>query len=90
MSRLALSCLKILREDLKTKIESSISDLKNVLENDDTENIKNSLEKFMTDIQDLGQAVYSQQEPEGEQQVSDEQEEEPEEPDAVEGEFREV
>lgn len=44
----------------------------------------------MTDIQDLGQAVYSQQEPEGEQQASDEQEEEPEEPDAVEGEFREV
>ena len=81
-----------IEEELKTKIQASISDLKNVLEGDDTESIKNSLEKFMTDIQGLGEAVYSQQEPQEEQTetVNQEESEGSEEPEAVDGEFREV
>jgi len=79
-------------EELKTKIQSSIADLKSVLEGDDIENIKGSLEKFMTEIQGLGEAVYSQQEPQGEQTETADQEEPEgsEEPEAVDGEFREV
>ena len=81
-----------IEEELKTKIQASILDLKNVLEGDDTESIKNSLEKFMTDIQGLGEAVYSQQEPQEEQTetVNQEESEGSEEPEAVDGEFREV
>ena len=46
----------------------------------------------MTDIQGLGEAVYSQQEPQEEQTetVNQEESEGSEEPEAVDGEFREV
>ena len=77
-------------EHLKNKIESSITDLKSALESDESGALKEAFDKFMIDIQDLGQAVYSQQETAADDGQNNDEEKEVDEPEAVDGEFREV
>ena len=75
-------------ENLKEKIEASIGELKKALETEEDEVIKSSLEKLMVDMQELGNEVYSNQEDDS--TPATDEEEAQEEPEAVDGEFREV
>jgi molecular chaperone DnaK len=75
-------------EKLKEKIEASIGELKKALETEEDEVIKSSLEKLMVDMQELGNEVYSNQEDDS--TPATDEEEAQEEPEAVDGEFREV
>ncbi len=52
--------------EVKDKVQGSLDDLKKALEGDDTEAIKSAVEKLATDSQELGQAIYSQQQQAGE------------------------
>ncbi|MCD2192946.1 molecular chaperone DnaK [Actinomycetospora endophytica] len=47
--------------EVKDKVQGSLDDLKKALEGDDTEAVKTAVEKLATDSQELGQAIYSQQ-----------------------------
>ncbi|NMO92051.1 molecular chaperone DnaK [Actinomycetospora sp. TBRC 11914] len=47
--------------EVKDKVQGSLDDLKKALEGDDTEAVKSAVEKLATDSQELGQAIYSQQ-----------------------------
>jgi molecular chaperone DnaK len=47
--------------EVKDKVQGSLDDLKKTLEGDDTEAVKSAVEKLATDSQELGQAIYSQQ-----------------------------
>ena len=75
-------------EKLREKIEASIGELKSALDQGDDEIIKSTLEKLMVDMQELGQEVYSNQETDGAPETQEPEEQE--EPEAVDGEFREV
>ncbi|MDD7940725.1 molecular chaperone DnaK [Actinomycetospora lutea] len=54
-----------LPSDVKEKVQSAIAELKTALEGDDTEAIKAASEKVATESQQLGQALYAQQQSEG-------------------------
>jgi molecular chaperone DnaK len=47
--------------EVKDKVQGSLDDLKKALEGDDTDAVKAAVEKLATDSQELGQAIYSQQ-----------------------------
>ncbi len=47
--------------EVKDKVQGSLDDLKKALQGDDTEAVKTAVEKLATDSQELGQAIYSQQ-----------------------------
>jgi molecular chaperone DnaK len=47
--------------EVKDKVQGSLDDLKKTLEGDDNEAVKTAVEKLATDSQELGQAIYSQQ-----------------------------
>jgi molecular chaperone DnaK len=47
--------------EVKDKVQGSLDDLKKALEGDDTEAVRSAVEKLATDSQELGQAIYSQQ-----------------------------
>jgi molecular chaperone DnaK len=47
--------------EVKDKVQGSLDDLKKALEGDDTDAVKSAVEKLATDSQELGQAIYSQQ-----------------------------
>ncbi|HEY2195337.1 MAG TPA: molecular chaperone DnaK [Actinomycetospora sp.] len=47
--------------EVKDKVQGSLDDLKKTLEGDDTEAVKSAVEKLATDSQELGQAIYAQQ-----------------------------
>jgi molecular chaperone DnaK len=47
--------------EVKDKVQGSLDDLKKTLEGDDTEAVRSAVEKLATDSQELGQAIYSQQ-----------------------------
>ncbi len=76
-------------EELKTQIESKVTELKNAIESDDDETIKTSLDDLQQTLQELGNAVYSQeQENTTESETSEDTK--PEDDETVEGEYREV
>ena len=75
-------------EKLKEKIEAAIGELKSSLDQGEDEIIKGALEKLMVDMQELGQEVYSNQEADDAPETQEEEGQE--EPEAVDGEFREV
>ena len=75
-------------EKLKEKIEAAIGELKSSLDQGEDEIIKGALEKLMVDMQELGQEVYSNQETDDAPETQEEEGQE--EPEAVDGEFREV
>ena len=75
-------------EELKTQIESKVATLKEALESDDDESIKSSLDDLQQTLQELGNAVYSQES----ENPNNETEEgtKPDDDETVEGEYREV
>ena len=75
-------------EKLKEKIEAAIGELKSSLDQGEDEIIKGALEKLMIDMQELGQEVYSNQETDDAPETQEEEGQE--EPEAVDGEFKEV
>jgi molecular chaperone DnaK len=54
-----------LPSDVKEKVQAAVGELKTALEGDDTEAIKAASEKVATESQQLGQALYAQQQAEG-------------------------
>jgi len=54
-----------LPSDIKEKVQAAVGELKTALEGDDTEAIKAASEKVATESQQLGQALYAQQQSEG-------------------------
>ncbi|MEJ2862697.1 molecular chaperone DnaK [Actinomycetospora flava] len=54
-----------LPSDVKEKVQGSIGELKEALKGEDTEAIKAASEKVATESQELGQALYAQQQSEG-------------------------
>ena len=75
-------------EELKTQIESKVATLKEALESDNDESIKSSLDDLQQTLQELGNAVYSQES----ENPNNETEEgtKPDDDETVEGEYREV
>jgi molecular chaperone DnaK len=55
-----------LPEDAKSSVKSAIGELQEALKGDDTEAIKSASEKVATESQQLGQALYAQQQAAGE------------------------
>ncbi|CAA9411078.1 MAG: Chaperone protein DnaK [uncultured Nocardioides sp.] len=54
-----------LPSDVKEKVQDAVGELKTALQGDDTEAIKAASEKVATESQQLGQALYAQQQSEG-------------------------
>jgi molecular chaperone DnaK len=54
-----------LPSDVKEKVQAAVGELKTALQGDDTEAIKAATEKVATESQQLGQALYAQQQSEG-------------------------
>ncbi|MDD7965639.1 molecular chaperone DnaK [Actinomycetospora lemnae] len=54
-----------LPSDVKEKVQASVAELKEALKGEDTEAIKAASEKVATESQQLGQALYAQQQSEG-------------------------
>ncbi|GAA4773319.1 molecular chaperone DnaK [Actinomycetospora chlora] len=54
-----------LPSDVKEKVQAAVGELKTALEGEDTEAIKAASEKVATESQQLGQALYAQQQAEG-------------------------
>ena len=52
--------------EVKDKVQGSLDDLKKTLEGDDVDAVKAAVEKLATDSQELGQAIYAQQQQGGE------------------------
>ena len=80
-------------EELKTQIESKVTVLKEALEANNDELIKSSLDDLQQTLQELGNAIYSQEEPNDTEDTSTEDtstEENKSDDDTVEGEYREV
>ena len=75
-------------EELKTQIESKVATLKEALESDDDESIKSSLDDLQQTLQELGNAVYSQESenPNNETEEGTKSDDD----ETVEGEYREV
>tara|TARA_Y100001956_G_scaffold8583_1_gene7338 strand:- start:2953 stop:4836 length:1884 start_codon:yes stop_codon:yes gene_type:complete len=75
-------------EELKTQIESKVATLKEALESNNDESIKSSLDDLQQTLQELGNAVYSQES----ENPNNETEEgtKPDDDETVEGEYREV
>ena len=75
-------------EELKTQIESKVATLKEALESDDDESIKLSLDDLQQTLQELGNAVYSQESenPNNETEEGTKSDDD----ETVEGEYREV
>ena len=75
-------------EVLKTQIESKVATLKEALESDDDESIKSSLDDLQQTLQELGNAVYSQESenPNNETEEGTKSDDD----ETVEGEYREV
>ena len=75
-------------EELKTQIESKVATLKETLESDDDESIKSSLDDLQQTLQELGNAVYSQESenPNNETEEGTKSDDD----ETVEGEYREV
>ena len=76
-------------EELKTQIESKVATLKEALESDDDESIKSSLDDLQQTLQELGNAVYSQ-ESENPNNETEEGTKSDDDDETVEGEYREV
>ena len=76
-------------EELKTKIESKVTTLKDAIESDDDESIKTSLDDLQQTLQELGNAVYSQEQ-ENTAESSDSEDTKSDDDETVEGEYREV
>lgn len=47
-------------EDIKTKIEAKLTEVKEAIPSDDTEKIKAAMESLQTEVMNMGQAMYSQ------------------------------
>ncbi|MQG84405.1 MAG: molecular chaperone DnaK, partial [SAR202 cluster bacterium] len=75
-------------EELKTQIESKVATLKEALESNDDESIKSSLDDLQQTLQELGNAVYSQESenPNNETEEGTKSDDD----ETVEGEYREV
>ena len=75
-------------EELKSQIESKVTALKDALESNNDESIKSSLDDLQQTLQELGNAVYSQEpaNPENENQEDTKSDDD----ETVEGEYREV
>tara|TARA_B100000686_G_scaffold39550_1_gene40982 strand:+ start:1092 stop:2975 length:1884 start_codon:yes stop_codon:yes gene_type:complete len=75
-------------EELKTQIESKVATLKEALESDNDESIKSSLDDLQQTLQELGNAVYSQESenPNNETEEGTKSDDD----ETVEGEYREV
>jgi len=76
-------------EELKTQIESKVTGLKEALEANNDELIKSSLDDLQQTLQELGNAIYSQEEP-NETEDTNTEENKPDDDATVEGEYREV
>ena len=76
-------------EELKTQIESKVTGLKEALEANNDELIKSSLDDLQQTLQELGNAIYSQEEPNDTEDTSTD-ENKSDDDDTVEGEYREV
>jgi len=76
-------------EELKTQIESKVTGLKEALEANNDELIKSSLDDLQQTLQELGNAIYSQEAP-NETEDSNTEENKSDDDDTVEGEYREV
>ena len=76
-------------EELKTKIESKVTTLKDAIESDDDESIKTSLDDLQQTLQELGNAVYSQEQ-DNTAESGDSEDTKSDDDETVEGEYREV
>ncbi len=78
--------------ELKEEIEGKISTLRTALQGDDTGQISTALQDLQTSVQKVGEAVYSQAQPESgsSEPEGDSGEEDSQPDDTVEGEYREV
>ena len=76
-------------EGSKTKIESKVTTLKDAIESDDDESIKTSLDDLQQTLQELGNAVYSQEQ-DNTAENGDSEDTKSDDDETVEGEYREV
>tara|TARA_B100000676_G_scaffold149930_1_gene148142 strand:+ start:2357 stop:4240 length:1884 start_codon:yes stop_codon:yes gene_type:complete len=75
-------------EELKSQIESKVTALKDALESNNDESIKSSLDDLQQTLQELGNAVYSQEPANSENESQEDTKSDDDE--TVEGEYREV
>lgn len=75
--------------DLKSRVEDAIAKVRSVRDQEDPNTINSSVEELMKVLQEVGQAAYSQTQPEAPDQTQTDQEQAPEEDegDVVDGEF---
>ena len=64
-----------LPEDVKTEVQADVDELKAALAGDDAEAVKAAQEKLSTSAQKLGEAIYANQDAEGEEETAPEPEE---------------
>ncbi|MFL2627585.1 MAG: molecular chaperone DnaK [Dehalococcoidia bacterium] len=76
-------------EELRTNIESKVTTLKDAIESDDDESIKTSLDDLQQTLQELGNAVYSQEQ-DNTAENGDSEDTKSDDDETVEGEYREV
>ena len=76
-------------EELRTNIESKVTTLKDAIESDDDESIKTSLDDLQQTLQELGNAVYSQEQ-DNTAESGDSEDTKSDDDETVEGEYREV
>ena len=79
-------------EDVRGEVESKIADLKEILESDDEDRLKQMTEELQESLQKVGAAMYEQPEAEAAAPPPDDEQEEgagAEEEDVIDGEFSE-
>jgi len=64
-----------LPEDVKTEVQADVDELKAALAGEDAEAVKTAQEKLSTSAQKLGEAIYANQDAEGEEEAAPEAEE---------------